>query len=444
MLDKLNQYLFKEVDNSGIILWRILLGFLLLAEAWGCILTGWLKETFVDPSYRFTFIGFEFLQILSGPIMYLYAFIMGLFGLMFMLGWKYRFAAIAYFIMWAGLYFGQKSNYNNHYYLLLLLLGIMIVIPANSYTSIDAKKNPNLKKVSVPNWAYFILKAQFAIVYFYAVVAKLYPDWLQALPLKIWLKGKADYWLIGPFLQQDWLPWFMSYAGIFYDATIIPFLLFKKTRYIALGLSLIFHLSNSAIFQIGVFPFMAISAIVIFWDPNDIRKLFFKKKPPFEATTNAYRNSFAKNSFVLIIGLYLIGQIYLPLRHYLYPGNVHWTEEGHRLSWHMMTRSKTGYGNIEIKDLRTGKSERIDVRNYLGKHQQYSFYKRPDMIWQFTQYLKSEYEKDGKDSIAIYVSTKISLNGRPKQPIVNPNFDFTTYPKWERFKHKEWITELED
>ncbi|MEX0810853.1 MAG: HTTM domain-containing protein [Chitinophagales bacterium] len=444
MLKIFYQKLFEERDSSGIILWRILLGFLLVAEAWGAILTSWMTEKFVEPSFRFTFIGFEFLSMLSGPKMYAYNIVMGFFGLFFMLGWKYRFSAIAYFIMWAGIYFGQKSSYNNHYYLLLLLVGIMIFIPANTYASLDVRKNPALKKLSIPYWTYFVLQMQFAIVYFSAVLAKLHPDWLQAMPLKLWLSYKSDYWLIGPILQQEWMLWLMAYGGIFYDATIIPLLLFRKTRYLALGLTLVFHLSNSAIFQIGIFPFMAISAIVLYWDPTEIKRMFFRKKEKFTPLQMPREITFSRKVLLLCIGFYLCGQIYLPLRHHFYEGNVNWTEEGHRLSWHMMTRSKSGSGYFIVENFRNGKKQRVNTREHLKPHQERAMFKRPDMIWQFSQYLKDYYNEKGMDSIGIYAHTRISLNGRPAQAIVDPNFNLSEVEKWERFKHKEWITELKD
>ncbi|WP_316930169.1 HTTM domain-containing protein [Leeuwenhoekiella sp. MAR_2009_132] len=35
-------------------------------------------------------------------------------------------------------------------------------------------------------------------------------------------------------------------------------------------------------------------------------------------------------------------QLELPLRHWIIKDDVLWTEEGHRLSWRMMLRSKGG------------------------------------------------------------------------------------------------------
>ena len=44
--------------------------------------------------------------------------------------------------------------------------------------------------------------------------------------------------------------------------------------------------------------------------------------------------------------VFLLVQLTLPLRHYIYQGNVSWTEQGHRFAWHMKLRSKNMSGYI--------------------------------------------------------------------------------------------------
>jgi hypothetical protein len=49
--------LFEPIDNAPLIVFRVLFGFLLAAEAWGAIATGWLSYTFVKPSFTIHHIG---------------------------------------------------------------------------------------------------------------------------------------------------------------------------------------------------------------------------------------------------------------------------------------------------------------------------------------------------------------------------------------------------
>ena len=201
----LNKWLFKQVDNSALIAFRIIFGLLITIEAVGAIFTGWIRRTLIEPDFTFNFIGFEFLQPLPGNGMLYYYGILGLFGIFVMLGFKYRFSIFCYTIMWAGVYLMQKSSYNNHYYLLMLLCGIMFFLPAHRYFSIDAWKKPALKKISMPKWVWLFIVLQLWIVYTYASIAKLYPDWLDGTLPAMLMRGKADYWLVGEFLQQGWL-----------------------------------------------------------------------------------------------------------------------------------------------------------------------------------------------------------------------------------------------
>src|SRR5690554_3873227 len=175
----LNKFLFKHIDNSSLIVFRIIFGLLCFLESVGAIYTGWIKRTLIDPEFTFSFIGLEFLQPLPGNWMYAYYAIMGLFGLCIMLGYKYRFSAIMFTLMWAATYFMQKASYNNHYYLLILLSAFMVFLPANRYYSIDAKNNPNIKQLSMPNWCRLVFIFQMLIVYTYGSLARFYPGWLD-------------------------------------------------------------------------------------------------------------------------------------------------------------------------------------------------------------------------------------------------------------------------
>ena len=68
----IERFLFRHIDNSALIVFRIAFGLLIFLEAVGAILTGWVKRTMIDPQFTFSFIGFEWLQPLPGYWMYAY------------------------------------------------------------------------------------------------------------------------------------------------------------------------------------------------------------------------------------------------------------------------------------------------------------------------------------------------------------------------------------
>ncbi len=92
----MDRFFFQRIDNTGLSLWRIAFGLLISIEAFGAILTGWVKDILVDPEFTFNFIGFDFLQPLPGNWMYYYYVLMGCFGILVMVGYKYRWSMAAY------------------------------------------------------------------------------------------------------------------------------------------------------------------------------------------------------------------------------------------------------------------------------------------------------------------------------------------------------------
>ena len=387
-----------------------------------------------DPQFTFSFIGFEWLQPLPGFGMYFYFVLMGFFGLAIMLGYRYRIAITSYTILWAGVYFMQKSSYNNHYYLLLLISFLLIFLPANRYASLDVKQNRVSEEKTMPYWISLLFIIQVGIVYVFASLAKFYPDWLDGTFTKNLLSGTTSRPFFLELFSQKWFYLFIAYAGILFDLLIVPFLLFKKTRTLALIASVIFHIFNSITLQIGIFPFFALTFALFFYEPETIRRLFLRKKPKLE-DENLSQNLYGKRIVYFLMIPYLIIQIALPLRHHFIEGDVLWTEEGHRLSWRMMLRERNGYITIQIKDLKTGSVSIYNYRKNLTNKQAQNLATKPDFIWQYCQRIKEEYK--GKP-IAIYIDCKNSINRKEYKSLIDPNYDMAK-AEWNYFAHNEWI-----
>lgn len=431
----LNKWLFTRIDNSALIVFRILFGVLLAIEAFGAIFTGWVRRTFLEPEFTFNFIGLDFLQPLPGNGMIWYFAVMGVFGVFVMLGFKYRLSIFIYTVLWAGVYLMQKSSYNNHYYLLMLLCSLMIFLPANRFASVDVLKKPSLKKISMPCWCWLLLVLQLWIVYTYAAIAKLYPDWLDATLPGLLMAAKKDYWLVGGFLQQEWVHFSIAYFGIFFDLLIIPLLLYKRTRLPAFIAAVFFHLFNSFIFHIGIFPYLALAFTLFFFPSGTINRYFLWKKP-FYDKAEIQVPSF-KQALLIFLSVWFVVQISLPLRHWFFQDNVLWTEEGHRLSWRMMLRSKSGTSTFKVVEKGQKDTIFIDKGKYLSRKQMRSISSKPDMIWQFSQRLKEEAVKQGKE-VEVYVDSKVSVNGRPYKQFIDPGVDLAK-EEWKHFSHHEWI-----
>lgn len=432
----LNRWLFTRIDNSALIVFRVLFGALLAIEAIGGIFTGWVKRTLIEPQFTFNFIGFEFLQPLPGNGMIWYYAFLGLLGIFVMLGFKYRLSMTLYAILWAGVYLMQKSSYNNHYYLLMLLCFLMILLPAHRYFSLDVKMNPHLKKISMPRWAWLLLVLQMWIVYTYAALAKLYPDWLDGTLPALLMSARKDYWLVGDFLQQHWVHIAIAYFGILFDLLIIPLLLWKRTRIFAFLAAIFFHLFNSFIFHIGIFPYLALAFTVFFFPVEKIRGIFLRKKSPYvdhEIVVPSYRKP-----LLIFFAIWFAIQLALPVRHWFFQDNVLWTEEGHRLSWRMMLRSKTGHIQYKVVP-KSQPKDTVYINNskYLTNKQEHALASKPDLIWQFAQRLKDQFAEKGHE-VEIYVLSKVSVNGGEYKTFIDPKADLAQ-EKWRHFSHTPWI-----
>jgi vitamin K-dependent gamma-carboxylase len=438
------QLLFKKVDNSPVVLFRIFFGSLMAIESWGAIFTSWVKDTLVTPAYTFTFIGFEFLSPLIGEYMYVHYVLMGFFGLLMALGWRYKLNAFLFALFWSVTYFIQKTQYNNHYYLILLIAWIMCLIPAHNYYSLDVKQKRVEEQQSVSNWVILIFIIQVGIVYFFATVAKIYPDWLNGKFISIMMNGSASWFekhlnfqpIIHVF-RNHYFHLFLAYSGIVFDALILPAMMWRKTRKWAFVLAIFFHLFNSATLHIGIFPYFALSLCLFCFDRVAIQKRFFKKKPFFK-DLQVQSFDFKQKIIASVFIVYIAIQCFLPLRHWLIPGDVLWTEEGHRLSWRMMLRSRTGKTDFYVKHIETNFIEKINFHDYLTSEQISDFQSKPDMIWQFAQHLKKQYQKNGVYDLEIYVESQVSINGGEMRPYIDSEVDLANV-KWNYFGHQAWL-----
>lgn len=440
--------LSRPAGNAALVLFRIVFGVLVFMEGVTFFYLDHINKIWLKPPIVFTYMGFEWMKPLPGIGMHLVFVAICISGLMIMLGWRYRLGAWLFALLWTYVYFSHKEHYNNHHYLLLLLAYAMALMPAAADLSLDAYLNPRKQSVTCPQWCISFFIFQLLIVYTFASIAKLYPDWLDARPIQIWMRAKDGYWLIGGLLQYRWVHYFLSYSGILFDGIIVWLLLFKKTRWAGVILSIFFHLFNSLVFRIGIFPYMMLGSLFFFFPDEKLRRHIIAPvqerlggEAKWTANTSEGHKGMTSIGYVFFIA-YFVSQLVLPLRHFFIEGNVHWTEEAHKLSWHMMLRSKSGNAVYRVTNLETGEVEKIRPVSYMGSKGRLAS-TQPDVIWQFARHLKKEYEAKGWRQVAVYVDCTASLNGRPFQKLIDPEVDIASVP-WDWFKHSGWILHLDE
>ena len=446
MLDRLRPYLFNPLSVMPLAYFRILFGGIMVWEVWDYLRymeygVDRVTRYYVDPTFFFTYPGFDWVSPLFGNGMYVLYFVLGCVSLCIMIGLFYRVATASFFLIFTYIFLIDQTYYMNHFYLVSLISFVMIFLPAHRVFSVDAWLNPELRRRKVPAWTLMFLRAQIAIPYIYGGIAKLNGDWLQGEPMRGWLSAMTDYPVIGRWFTEEWMVYGFSYGGLLLDLFCIPLLLWRRTRWMTVVALTLFHLSNSVMFNIGIFPWLMLGVIPVFFPPHWFD--LWRRKSVDTKDETVGKNHSQQKSIVVLLGLYLGFQILFPLRHFLYPGHVSWTLEGHYFSWHMMLNDKRGTARFFVYNRQTGETGEICPQEYLTKVQAQRMKDRPGSILQFVHFLEDEVvqQRFEAEDIEIRVWSPLSLNGRHPQLMLDPTIDLTTVN--ESLLPADWILPLQ-
>jgi vitamin K-dependent gamma-carboxylase len=427
----LYKHLYNPMDIAGMAFVRIYFGIIIITEAIRYTSLMRIVAKYTRQDFYFKFHYFEWVQPIPAEWMQVVFIVYAISGLLISLGLFYRFAVLVASLCISYIFLVDAANYLNHFYLVIVFSFMMLFIPAHKGWSIYAWLNPKKASGTIPGWTFFFLRAELTIVYFYAAIAKMNVDWINGMPLHDWIGGKAASGGLESFLSWPMAIYFFTYGGLLYDLIIAPLLLYKKTRAFAFCLTLSFHLTNYYLFNIGIFPWFMIGATTIFfssdWARNFLHFLFPKRIAPISLikTIPTHLNKWQKVWLFAII-VHLSFQALFPLRHFLYPGYVGWDEAGHNFSWHMKLRSKQGTTEFTVKDPDTGKTVIIDNKRYLTQRQEAKMAGRPYLILQFAHFLRDLYTNPGEKPAEIYVETKVKLNGRKPQRLIDPTINLAS------------------
>ena len=140
------------------------------------------------------------------------------------------------------------------------------------------------------------------------------------------------------------------------------------------------------------------------------------------------------------IALHVLVQIALPLRHHIYPGAVLWNEDGMRFAWHVMIREKHG-SVMYVARFADGKQLEIPPNNYLTWRQERELGGQPDLILQLARHIGDDLHAKGHRDFTLHAITKVSLNGRPAIPMIDPAVDLLSVSD---FGPRTWVLPAPD
>lgn len=445
---RIKNYLGTYSESATLAFFRLAFGLLMLLSLVRFAAYGWIEKFYISPQFHFTYYGFEWVRPF-GNYTYLLFVVCALAALCIAIGYKYRIAAVLFFLSFTYIEFIDKTTYLNHYYFITVVGFVMIFLPANAYFSVDAYRNPKLAFQKIPRWNTDILKLLLAIVYIYAGIAKLNSDWLiEAMPLKIWLPNNTDLPFLGPLLNQEWVIYAFAWIGTLYDLGIVFLLLNRKTRLFAFMLVVIFHLLTKILFPIGVFPYVMIVATLIFFDSSQHKKWLGAIAKPFQISMAVFENARQKLANpgekikMAVLTVFVSFQLLFPFRYLCYPDELFWTEEGFRFSWRVMLMEKAGLTEFNVTDSKTGKKIHVQNADFLTAFQEKQMAFQPDFILEYAHFLHDHYQRLGFENPQVRVESYVALNGRRSKLYIDPTIDLAK--QRESFAHKTWILDFND
>jgi vitamin K-dependent gamma-carboxylase len=433
------------VDLASLVFFRVAFGSLMIWHVWHFFSEHRIASYWLEPRFLFKYYGFSWIQPWPGNGLYIHCAVLGVLALFITVGLLYRVSATLFCLGYTYTFLLDEARWVNHTYLICLLSFLLIFVPANRALAIDAWLFPKKRAQTTPAWTLWLLRVQVGVVYFFAGVAKLSPDWLHGEPMRIWLILSDQPPAIARFLRQTWVVYSFSYASLTFDLFVVPFLLWRRTRLTAFGAAVLFHFLNSQLFPLEVFPWLALAGTTLFLSPDWPRRIisiFWKQSASSSPRFKPAPPNKRRQSIILTLAvIYALIQILVPLRHFIYRGGAEWFDLEHRFSWRMMLESHWVRAYFYVTDPNVGRTyEAIEPRRFLDPNQVRRMGWRPDLILQFAHFLARELPQAGPEPLRVEARVFAAINGRKPQLVINPNVDLAAEPR--TLGRPRWLLEI--
>ena len=435
---RLSSSVFRPVTLYPLIAFRFTFG---LAMAFWCLymlLSGSVTTYFIEPNFVFSYTGFEWLKPLPDWGIYLSFVLLFFSALMISAGMFFRVSSLIFTLLFAYLVLLDRANYLSYYYFILLLSFMLMISPAHRIFSIDLVRKPELRVDFVPRWIILAIQVQVALVFVFAGMAKLNPDWLfEGRPINIWLTQIDLKYQLGlpGFLKEGALPLVLSWFLILFDFIIPHFLLDKKTGYGAYLMVVCIQLIAFLLFPTGFFPVLISAACIIFIPEERIHRVisgvsyflydvFSFKGEVFNPGGSILLQYRKKRLFPFLLLMFFGAQVLLPVGLFLNWGSKRWEDAAFRFSWDIRMQEKTGNIQLWVVDSITQTRRTINLNDYLMDYQQERMAEDPHMIRQFVHHLMLEKQLDSSNrDETIIASSVVSLNGKAPQTVFEESWE---------------------
>lgn len=410
----------RTAHGSALALFRFGFGIILFLHFCSQTMSGHLAEVYLVPRQLFPFTAFAWLPRPDDISLYALVAVLAICSLMIAVGYLFRIALVIFATGFLYLFLLEEMNYQNHYYLILLFAVLLFFSHAGEVYSFTPRGFFR-KNDEVPERDYFLLRFQMAVVYFFAGLAKINPDWLRGQPLEAWLE---------PTVFRGWGLVF-SYGGLALDLLIVPLLLYRRTRLPIFCVAIFFHLVNSFLFYIGIFPFLALLATTLFFD-HDWPVQIWNRVTKHPSNAPKLQKRFRVAALPVIAWCAI--QISLPLRHCFFPGRVAWTLQGYQFAWMMKLNMRIGTGNYIVQT--SDQQYVIDPADFVTPAQAANMRADPVGILKFARFLRNQFESQGKTVQGVRANLVVKLNDHEPKPYVDPRYDLS---RVSYLRVRDWI-----
>jgi vitamin K-dependent gamma-carboxylase len=432
---------FESVDIASIVFFRVTFGLLMAWHVWSFFTEHRLTGYFLEPHFLFKYYGFACVHPWPGTGLYIHKIAVVVLALFIAAGFIYRASTALFLIGYLYFFLLDETRYQNHQYLICLFSFLLIFIPADRAFSVDAILRRKTDAKAAPAWALWLLRGQMSVVYFYAGIAKLNPDWLHGEPMRWVMAQHLDFPTIGKFFTQEWAVYTMSYGALLLDLFIVPLLLWRRTRIGAFFVISLFHLMNARLFNIDIFPWLAIAATTLFLSPDWPRRFFsiFHHGMSSRVIGGTELAGQRNQDLIFLFAIAYLGiQFLVPLYPFFLSlsGGSQWAFMQHRFCWRMMLRRQSMEGYFYVTDPNTERTNRVSPKDILTPLQTVRINWEPDTVLQCAHYLANTMPRMGSKPLTVEARLFVSVNGRRPELFVNPNINLAAEsrsllpPRW--------------
>jgi hypothetical protein len=414
-----------EVSSASVELLRVAYGVVGAAAALRFLLRGWVDSLLVAPVHHLTYPGFDWVRPLPAPWAHLHILVVAGAAVAVAAGWRTKPALVVYLLGFVWLELIDAALYLNHYWLMTVLGALLLALPVGRRWALDVRQGRVPRSDGVPAWVLWAARSQLAVVYVFAGLGKVNADWLiHGQPLGLWLGARTDRMLIGSWLDDRWVAMALSYAGVFFDLTIVGWLLWRRSRPAAYAAVVCFHVATAALFQIGLFPWMMIAFTPVFFAPDWPER--FRRPAPRVSPSQPARIRPAARAAV---GALVLVNVLVPLRHFAYAGDAGRNEAEYYGSFRVMLTERTGIVDFLLSDPATGATWTVEPDEVFQPWQVTQLATRPDLLVTAARILAREARNEGHERVEVRADAWVSVNGRPRHRLVEPTVDLATAPR---------------